>query len=300
MADRLRITESAPAIKFAAQYLARELGFFRDERLEVVEGVDAGPGGSWLAANLRAGKAEIALGGIWLPMLYRQTGLADDIPFACICHRNPAVLIARHRLQQGFTWSSLTDRRVLLALAVTSQWMFLEGVLLEHKVAPAQVRFVRDLHVETQLELWRAGYGDFFLVEPAVAETLVQEGFFVAATLAQAAGAVPWSVYYAPRQALAERDSPVERFRRAVARATAVLVGDDPGEAVAILARRFPSTSKPAITRAVTHLRESGVWRADTLIDRAATLRYAGMMQRYGLLDPAKPVPFVDDNRFFA
>jgi NitT/TauT family transport system substrate-binding protein len=299
MPDRLAITESAPAIKFAAQYAAQALGYFSDERLAVVEGVDAGPGGSWLASNLLTGKADIALGGIWLPMLYKQAGLADDRPFAALCHANPAVLIGRRPPDGAFAWRELTGRRVLLAMAVTSQWMFLEGVLREQGIDPGGIRFVKDLHLATQRELWRAGYGDYFFVEPSVAEELQAEGSCVVTTLAASAGPVPWSVYYAPARALAEAESPVWRFRRAIDRATAFLAGCAATKAAEILAPRFPKTSREAIAGAVEHLRRSGVWRETVTIDRSATLRYAGMMQRYGLLDPDKPIPFVDDSRCF-
>jgi NitT/TauT family transport system substrate-binding protein len=298
--DRLAITESAPAIKFAPQYVAQSLGYFAEERLEVVEGIDAGPGGSWLASNLLTGKADIALGGIWLPMLYKQAGLADDLPFAAVCHVNPAILVGRQPQRDAFDWRQLVGRRVLLALAVTSQWMFLEGVLHEQDIDPGEIRFVKDLHLDTVRELWRAGYGDYFLVEPSNAEELQSEGSHIATTLAASAGSVPWSIYYAPAALLEGTETPVWRFRRAIERATAFLSECPAQDVAAVLAPRFRKNSPATIAGAVEHLRRSGVWRPTVTIERAATLRYAGMMRRYGLLDSDKPVPFVNDDRFFS
>jgi NitT/TauT family transport system substrate-binding protein len=297
--DRLAITESAPAIKFAPQYVAQSMGWFATEDLDVIEGIDAGPGGSWLASNLLSGKADIALGGIWLPMLYRQAGLGNDLPFAAVCHRNPAVLVCRQPQQRAFDWPQLVGKRVLLAMAVTSQWMFLEGVLREHGVDPGAINFVRDLHVDTVRELWRGGYGDYVLVEPATAEELQADGFAIATTLATAGGPVPWSIYYAPAPSLAKGESPVWRFRRAINKATVFLAGCPALEAARVLAGRFPNIPVDAVAGAVEHLRRSGVWQPTVTIDRAATLRYARMMQRYGLLESGKPIPFVHDDRFF-
>ncbi|MGQ3215372.1 ABC transporter substrate-binding protein [Shinella sp.] len=283
MPDKLRITESSPAAKFAPQYVADELGYFQDEDLDVTFGVDAGPAGSWLADNLVAGKADIALGGIWLPFVYRDLGMADLVPFAAVCHRNPAMLISRTPLDGPFDWTMLEGKRLVLSLAATSQWMFLEGVLLEHGVDLRRVQVVRDLHMETMQRLWRAGLGDFFLAEPATALALTDAGFFLAGTMAEAAGPVPWSVYYAPRDSVFA-GSPTRRFQSAIERAVDWILTDHVSDTAVLVAARLKQKDTAVMQRTVQHLVSSGTWVRNLNIDPVATARYAGMMVRYGLL----------------
>jgi NitT/TauT family transport system substrate-binding protein len=282
---RLNLTESAPALKFAPQYLAEELGFFAANDIAITGNIDAGPAGSWLADNLVSRAADIALGGIWLPLVYKDLGIAELVPFAAVCHRNPAILISRTPLTAPFSWSMLEGKRLLLSLAATSQWMFLEGVLQEHDVDVDAIRIVRDLHVATTRSLWRNGLGDFFLVEPSLAFALLDQGYAIATTMAASGGPVPWSVYYT-RPELLEGDAPARRFGKAIDQALAWLL--DPAnaeEAADRLARRFAKTNPAHLRAVLDHFKTSRTWQTDTAIDAAATARYQAMMVRYGLLN---------------
>ncbi|SDN76114.1 ABC transporter substrate-binding protein [Ensifer sp. YR511] len=283
MPDKLRITESSPAAKFAPQYVAESLGYFRDEDLDVTFGVDAGPAGSWLADNLVADKADIALGGIWLPFAYRDLGIADLVPFAAVCHRNPAMLVSRTPIHGPFDWAILEGKRLVLALAATSQWMFLEGVLQERGVDLGRVQVVRDLHIETMQRLWKEGLGDFFLAEPTTALALIDAGYVLAATMADAAGPVPWSVYYARRGSVFA-NSPMHRFQRAIARAVDWILDGHASDTAAIVAERLKQSNTTVMQRTVQHLIASGTWQRNLNICADATDRYAAMMVRYGLL----------------
>lgn len=280
----IRLTESAPALKFAPQYIAEDLGFFAANDIEMIGNVDAGPAGSWLADNLITDKADVALGGIWLPLVYTDLGMADLKPFAAVCHRNPAILVGREPDDAPFDWKALEGKRLLLSLAATSQWMFLEGVLLEHGVNIGAVQIVRDLHVATTQSLWRSGLGDFFLAEPSLAFTLADEGFSISTTMAASAGPVPWSIYYT-RPELLVGDAPALLFRRAIEQSTAwLLEPTNRAEAVKRLAPRFAKTDPSPLAQILDHLVTSGVWQPDPQIDPAAVERYQRMMVRYGLL----------------
>lgn len=295
MTDLVRVTQSDAAVKFGALYMAKALGYFAAEGIDIVWDVDAGPGGSWLVDNLVADKAEIALGGIWLPLTYRQLGLCDALPFAALCHRNPGVVLGRTPIADRFDWTMLYGKRVLLSLAATSQWMYLEGVLKEAGIDMTRIKFVRDLHVRTMRSLWAAGYGDFFFTEPLAGEGLAESGETIAFTLAEAAGPVPWSVLYAKAALFRRGDRLGQRFFAAIERAAAWLVQTDPDAVGAALSEFFPKASPPQIARAVKRFRQTGVWSGSMAIDRAASDRYQAMMVAYGLLDRPEPYPATAD-----
>ncbi|MGZ0152898.1 ABC transporter substrate-binding protein [Kribbella sp. WER1] len=284
MLQSLRLTESSTALKFAPQYVALDLGWFADAGLDVSIDVDAGPAGSWLAENLATGRADVALGGVWLPLLYDQLGRQRLRSFAVLCHRNPAVLLSREPVDEPWSWTRLHGHKVLMSLAATSQWMFLEGVLREHDVDMSRVKFVRDLHVDTTRELWRAGYADFYLVEPLAATQLIGEGSEVATTMAEAAGPVPWSVYYASEEFLTTNRDTIDRFRSVLQRASTWLLEQDVDTVVEVLRRRFASED---LGWAVRHFRTHGIWQRTPDFDQDALRRYQRMMLDYGLLDPA-------------
>jgi len=288
MKDRIRVTPSAPAPNYAPAYLAEDLGFFTQEDLDVDATVYAGPGASWLADNLLAGKADIALGGIWIPLMYRARIAAFTI-FAMVCNRNPQVVMSRAPIGQ-FTWKDMYDKKFLLPMSATSQWMFLEGVMLEDKADRERIKFIRDLDGATMARLWSAGFGDFYLTKPPESEAFEDQGYFIATTIAKSGGLVPWSVYYTTPEFVERPGRLVTRFARAIQRSLDWIHSHQPLEVARVVHHRFPHVSLEALTRSIGRLREWDVW-ADTIrVPEASFNRYQGMIARYGLIN--EPLPF--------
>ena len=280
---KVRIAPSGPAPNYAPHYLAEDFGFFADEGLDVTSDTYAGPGSSWLADLLVDGRAEVALGGIWIPLAYE--GRIAQLPaFAQVCSRNPQVLMAR-KPTDGFNWRDAYDKRVLLPLSSTSQWLFLEGALLEGGWQPSRISFIRDLEERTLTRLWRSGLGDYYLVTPPLSEELEDEGFFVAADFASQFGDVPWSVYYARRDFLELEDAPALRLARALERALTWLSEHSADDISYVLRIRFPGVTHDRLARAVAGIKSRGVWSTTVDIPREPYLRYQSMIRRYGLTD---------------
>ena len=82
--DIVRVSATGAGVNYFPEFIARELGFFADEGLEAkVEVLGNGPG---VPRDVGSGAADVGLGGIWLPMLYRGR-LHTFIPFAQLCNR---------------------------------------------------------------------------------------------------------------------------------------------------------------------------------------------------------------------
>lgn len=287
---RLRVTPSAPAPNYAPGYLAEDLGFFAEQGLAVDANVVSGPGSSWLADNILSGLADIALGGIWIPLAYRHK-IAELLPFTLVCARNPQVLLARHQVDD-FQWTQLYGKTVLLPLSSTSQWLYLEGCLLDAGCDPSRIVFIRDLEEQAIVRLWRAGLGDYFLAFPSLSEDLEDEGFPVATTLAESFGDVPWSVYYATPEFIRGDDGAADAFARAIQQSLDWLHEHDPQDIARVLHRRFPGLPHERLTRSVARLRANGVWPRTVQVEPGPYLRYQDMITNYGLI-PAS-APFVD------
>ncbi|MFT4026611.1 MAG: ABC transporter substrate-binding protein [Novosphingobium sp.] len=283
--DLIRLTESGPSLKYAALYVAEDLGYLKGEGITIRTDIDDGPGGSWLVENLIDDSADIALGGIWMPLMYRQSRLGGFTPFAALCHRNAALILGRHESGAPFSWSDLFGKRVLLSMSATSQWMFLEGLLQEQGIDTHKIKFVRDLHSRTTTSLWRAGYADYYFVDPLDGETLIDEGAVIAGEMAVLGGPVPWSIVYAKDATMERSDKLVQRFLRALERGQVWLHDAAPAEVSELLARRFTSSSPEHIERVVVRLIASGVWQKDLRLSKAPVARYQDMMLAYGLFD---------------
>ncbi len=76
---------------------------------------------------------------------------------------------------------------------------FLEGCLKEVGFDLSKTRFVHDFATPMIAECFAGGWGDLIVVDPLTASKLVMDGKgYLAGSLAEYGGAVPWSVYYSP------------------------------------------------------------------------------------------------------
>jgi len=286
----VRVTSSALHTNYAPCYLADILGFFQSNGLRVDATIPAGPGSSWLASNLIDNKADFAMGGIWIPLAYRNR-LAELPIVLLVCQRNPQYILSRAPIED-FTWQSLYGHKMILSMSATSQWMFLEGSMKKAGADPNQVRFLRDLDVATTLRLWRGGLGDFFLVDPLTAEELEEESYFIAASMAELCGAVPWSVYYTHPRVLARPDGVASRFAQAIEQALNWLHAHSDANIAEALATRFADQPRNRITRSITRLRADCVWHTDTRIPQEPFDAYQRIIANFGLIDA--PFPYAN------
>lgn len=284
--DRLKLIAEY-SLTYAPHHVAEHLGLFRDMELAVETDYASGPGGSWLGDVLGRGEADMARGGVWIPMMYRHR-LERFRIFAQLCARNCQVLLSR-RPEPDFRFSDLTGRTVLLPMAATSQWMFLQGLLREQGVDPDGIRWIRDLEVSTMVRLWRAGLGDHLLLGPPLADAMMAEGHFVATDLGITGGAVPWSVYYAPEGS--DRARPLSRFTAALARASAWMETAPAEEIAELIAPDFPQLDLRIMTAALGRMRANGTWPKDMAVPSIAFDRYQAIIAAHGLIRAPLPHP---------
>ena len=92
MTDLIRISATGSGVNYYPEFLARELGFYEEEGLTVQVAVHGN--GPVVPREVGSGAADLGLGGIWLPMLYRGR-VHTFMPFVQLCNRLDAVLLSR-------------------------------------------------------------------------------------------------------------------------------------------------------------------------------------------------------------
>lgn len=290
--DRLRVSATAAGISYYPEYLARELGYFADEDLEVV--TEAPGHGPFVVRALSAGKADVALGGIWRPLMYRGR-LEHLTAFAQLCIRCPTRVISRERMRD-FDWSSLVGKKVVIPDGSPTPGVLFDAIVRRAGIDIASVMVVRDFVSPEALALYRGGLGDFFLAGPPTAEQLVADGMgFQVASLA-GAGRLPWSVYYAMRSFFERDDNLGGRFASALNRALLWLREHDPAEVPAVLEKHFGSYAPELIAAAVRASRAEGLWPDTVRLEAEALNRWQDILVQGGLIER----PFRYDDAFDA
>jgi NitT/TauT family transport system substrate-binding protein len=286
--DVLRVSATGAGISYYPEFLARELGYFADERLRVE--TEAPGHGPWVVRAIDDGRADVVLGGIWRPMMYRGR-LATYRTFAQLCDRAAGVLVSR-RPVEGFTWSDLLGKSVLLPDGAPSPWMLLRGVLLRAGVDLSGIRFIQDFLASEATDLFRGGLADFYLTGPPTSDLLISQGIAAPAAYMSEAGEMPWSVYYGTPEFVERPDNLAARFTRAIQRALQWTLTHDPSEAPGVFKKHFPTYDPELMAESVRSCRARGVWTSSARVRQSGYERWQEMIIEYGLTD--QPIPYDD------
>ncbi len=282
MADRIRVSATGAGVNYYPAFLARALGYFEDEDLDVV--TEAPGHGPYVPRALADGAVDIGLGGIWRPLMYRGR-LSTFVPFTQLCLRCPNHVLAREP-RTAFDWSELVGRKVLVPDGSPTPFIYLVAILKKKGIDASAVRFIRDFHAAETEDLYRGGLGDFVVTASPLSEVLEDQGLGCrVADLGEAGGPVPWSVYYSLPAFLARPDNAAGRFGRAIQRALAWTVAHDAADAPGVFARQYPNVRPELVVDAWRRYRAGGMWSETIRLDADAFARWQETIIANHLID---------------
>ncbi|VUC29707.1 unnamed protein product [Clonostachys rosea] len=193
--DRFHISATGHSLNYLPEYIAQRHGFFKDQKLDVTVTVPS----PWddVLDELASGTADAALGGIWVPSMYRGREKSYTA-FAQVSNRCPLALIKRGK-PGNFDISELVGQTVLMKSGNgASVGLFFKMLLRENGVDPNSVHYVQDLDGIMLGKLFQGGMGDYFFVDIATARVMAARDPNVSVVMEMVTdgGEIPWSVYY--------------------------------------------------------------------------------------------------------
>lgn len=282
--DKFHVSATGLSMNYLPQYLAEELGYFKDVDIVVTNSVPT----DWtqVLKCVDSGEAQAALGGIWVPSIYKQHGIKDYLAFAKLSSRCPMILVSREPVE-SFEWRYLEGKRILCPGGNgISPYMFLSGCMREKGVDMSAVSWIHDFTAGMLFEGFKCGWGDIIVLPPHMAEMLCLSGEgFECCDLAEVGGDVPWSVYYTRPDLLSREDNLVGRFTAAIQRATAWILKHDASCFKDLLQKNWPAVNINSAVARVNRLRELGMWSGSVRIDESELSHYEGYMVDTGIID---------------
>jgi NitT/TauT family transport system substrate-binding protein len=263
---RVTVVEAFRSLFYAPQFVALHRGDFAEEGLEVT--VHTGGGGTSTTRALIEGTAEIGLSG-----LMRSLDLADRggrrLPhFAEVNSRNGFFLLSREP-RPGFQWSDLVGRTVISFAGAPTPYCCMVHVLRRHRVDPAAVTFVRDLHGAEAVRAFREGRGDFLEAGQPATELLLDEGAHLVASMGDATGPLAFSSYMTTPERLRRDADLLVRFTRALYRAQRWMAAQDAPAIARVIAPAFPDVPERLGARVVDRYLRQGTWARAPIIVRS-------------------------------
>ncbi|MAU23239.1 MAG: nitrate ABC transporter substrate-binding protein [Martelella sp.] len=265
------ISATGRSLNYLPEYVAVDQGFFEEEGLRVTAEVPS----PWdrVLDDIGTGKAQAALGGIWVPSMFHGRG-KRYVPFAQVAARAPLAIVGRER-PEDFEWSALAGRTVSMKGSNgASVGLFIKMLLRENGVDPKAVNFVQDLDGRMLTDLFSGGMGDYLVIDFPSAVTLeAAGGGHVVQPLPVTGGNIPWSVYYSEGEPDEERRETHTRFARALGRGMNWILDHEAEDYRAFLAATFPRFAPDLLVKLTDIYRANGMWTTPR-IDNGAYQRW--------------------------
>lgn len=194
--QQFNLTATGYNLNYLPEYIALRHGFFAEQGLDVTVRIPT-PWDDVLTA-LADGSADMALGGIWVPSMYRGR-VQNYTVFAQIANRCPLALIRRGGDgSKGFNLTDVVGKTVLMKSGGgASVGLFFKMLLREYSIDPRSVDYIQDLQGQMLGELFEGGMGDYFVTDNLSALAMVARNPNVSIGMEMVSqGDVPWSVYY--------------------------------------------------------------------------------------------------------
>ena len=278
----IRLNEVTHSIFYAPLYLAINLGYMEEEKLEI-ELINGG-GSDVSMAALLSNSADISLlGPETLVYVVKEGSTNHPMVFGQLTKRDGSFLIGRTDTE--FNWLDLANTHILGGREGGMPAMTLEYVL-NSKGLTDGVNMTFDTSIKFDLitPTFEGGTGDYCtLIEP-VASTYVSEGKgYYMASVGEECGEVPFTCFMANSSYMKENPEVIKGFLRAVTKAYNYMLTHSAKEIATALLPSFEGTSIESIESAVAKYIEIDAWSSTPAMTQSAFNRLIDIIENAGI-----------------
>lgn len=285
----VRLSEVVRSVFYSLQYAAIELGFFRDEGIEIdlstAWSADKG------AAALISGSVDVGFFGPEAAIYIYQQGAVDHIVgFAQLTARDGSFFMTRD-LDEEFEWDNVRGKTIVGARVGGVPQMVLEWVLKSHGIEPfVDVEIITSLAFEAAVGAFESGLGDYIAqFEPALSEIEARGRGKIVASLGAEAGPITYTVYHAKKSRLEREPELFERFTRAIYRGQQWVAQHTAEQVAAVVSPYFPLIDHDILVKSIRRYQEINAWPTSPVLSEAEFMHLQAVMQEAGELEQIVP-----------
>lgn len=281
------LSEVAHSVFYAPQYAAIELGFFKDEGIDLT--LENGAGADKVMTALISGEADIGFMGSEASIYVYRQGSADyAVNFAQLTQRAGNFLVGRTP-QKDFSWQDLKGKTVLGGRAGGMPQMVFEYILKKNGIDPK-----KDLVIDQSIDFgltaaaFTGNTADYTVEFEPFATGLEKEGNgCVVASLGVDSGYVPYTAYSAKKSYLEANPHLIQAFTNAIQSGLEYVNTHSSEEIAKVIRPQFPETEEAVIASIIERYKTQDTWKNDTIFEKESfdllqnILKEAGELEEY-------------------
>ena len=296
--QKVKVAEVTHSVFYAPQYVAKTLGFFEEEGLDVE--IILTPGADKVTAAVLSGDADIGFCGSEATIYVYNEGEEDYlVNFSGLTKRDGSFLVSREKID-NFTLNDLKGKYIIGGRQGGMPEMTLEWALKQNGVDPKE-----DVTIDTSVAFaamsgaFIGGTGDFVTLFEPNALDLEQEGLgYVVASVGELGGVVPYTAYNAKKSYIENNEDVIKGFTRAIQKGLDYVHGHTDEEVAEAILSEFPDTSLNDLIEIVKRYRDIDAWFTTTYIEEENFTHIMEIMESAGELEKRAPFNKLVDNSF--
>ena len=264
--SKVTLNEVAHSIFYAPQYVAIQEGYFAEEGIDL--NLVTGFGADKTMTAVLSGEADIGFMGAEATIYAYAEGAKDSVVnFAQLTQRAGNFLVAREE-DPDFSWQDLKGKKVLGGRKGGMPEMVLEYVIKENGMTIGKdMEIINNIDFTSTAGAFLGEVGDYTVEFEPAATTLEQSGKgHIVASLGEASGYVPYTVYMAQDAFLQAHPDVVEAFTRAIYKGQQWVESHSAAEIAKVIQPQFAETDLDTLTTIVERYQKQDTWKTDPTV----------------------------------
>lgn len=296
--QKVTVSEVTHSVFYAPQYVAQNLGFFKDEgiNLEIINS----QGADKVMTAVLSGQVNIGFAGPEAAIYVYNEGKEDYAEvFAQVTQKDGSFLVGRAPVE-NFDWKSLKGSHVLPGRKGGVPYMALEYVLKKNGLNPSKdLNFDNSISFDIMNSAFTSGTGDYVtMFEPAATVTENEGKGYIIASVGEAAGKIPYTAYFAKKSYLQKNADVIQHFVNALYKGQVWVDSHSPAEIAKALQPSFTDTDLEVLEKVATRYKEIGAWKTEPSMTEDSFNRLQEVMTLAGELKQTAPYDKLVNNSF--
>ena len=294
---KLTVSEVTHSVFYAPQYLAINLGFFKDEGIDI-ELINSAGADKVMTAVL-SNDVQIGFAGPEASIYIYNEGSKDFAQvFAQVTKRDGSFFIF---LESGdFKWEDLKGKHILPGRKGGVPYMTLQYVLNKHGLnTETDLNFDNSISFDAMASAFVSGTGDYVTVfEPIATSFEIENKGHIVASVGEAADEIPYTAYFAKKSYIESNPEVIQKFVNAIYKGQTWVDTHSAEEIAKELLVSFPDTNLEVLTKVVERYKSIDAWNTTPIMTKESFERLQEVMTNAGELEKVAPYEEIVNNRF--
>lgn len=294
---KLTVSEVTHSVFYAPQYLAINLGFFKDEGIDI-ELINSAGADKVMTAVL-SNDVQIGFAGPEASIYIYNEGSKDFAQvFAQVTKRDGSFLISRE--SGDFKWEDLKGKHILPGRKGGVPYMTLQYVLNKHGLnTETDLNFDNSISFDAMASAFVSGTGDYVTVfEPIATSFEIENKGHIVASVGEAADEIPYTAYFAKKSYIESNPEVIQKFVNAIYKGQTWVDTHSAEEIAKELLVSFPDTNLEVLTKVVERYKSIDAWNTTPIMTKESFERLQEVMTNAGELEKGAPYEEIVNNRF--